>query len=87
MCSKYRIEEETFSIETAFSDLIEPNLEPGILLKGLRAREGLTQLQFSKAIKVTQANLSAMENNKRPMGKDMARRIAKKFKVNYRLFL
>lgn len=84
---KYRIDQETLSIEEAFSDLIEPNAEPGILLRGLRAREGLTQVQFAKAIKITQANLSAMENNKRPIGKDIAKRIAKKFKVNYRLFL
>ena len=84
---KYRIDDDTLSIEEAFNDLTEPAGEPAILLKGLRAREGLTQTQFAEAIDITQANLSAMENGKRSIGKDIAKRVAKKFKVNYRLFL
>jgi transcriptional regulator with XRE-family HTH domain len=57
------------------------------LLKGLRAREGLSQVEFAKKINITQANLSAMENGRRPIGKIVAKRIEKVFGTNYRYFL
>ena len=79
--------EDNLSIEEAFSDLINKYGEAGSLLRGLRAREGLTQVEFAKKINITQANLSAMETGKRPIGKDIAMRISKKFKMDYRLFL
>ena len=56
-------------------------------LRGLRYREDLTQIEFAKAIGITQANLSAMENGSRPIGKDIAKRIAEHFEVDYRIFL
>ena len=87
---KYRApanREETSSVEEVFADLINAYGEPGALLQGLRAREGLTQVLFAKAIKVSQANLSAMENGRRPIGKDIAQQIGKKFKIDYRIFL
>lgn len=61
--------------------------EAGALLRGLRAREDLSQVEFAKRIKVTQANLSKMENGTRPIGKTIAMRIAKAFDVNYKYFL
>ena len=61
--------------------------EAAALLKGLRARENLSQVEFAKRIKVTQANLSKMENGTRPIGKTIALRIAKAFSVNYKYFL
>ena len=87
---KYKIEsktEGTVSVGEVFADLISERGEPGTLLRGLRAKEGLSQVNFSKIIGVTQANLSAMENGKRSIGKELAKRIAKKFKMDYRLFL
>ena len=36
---------------------------------------------------VSQTHISEMEHGKRPIGKDMARRLAKALKVNYRVFL
>jgi len=57
------------------------------LLKGLRARENLSQVEFAKKINVSQANLSKMENGSRPIGKIIAKRIAKAFSVNYRYFI
>jgi DNA-binding XRE family transcriptional regulator len=84
---QYKIEEETLSIEDVFGELIDENGEPGLLLKGLRNREGLTQVKFAELINVTQANLSAMENGKRSIGKEIAKRIEAKFGIDYRLFL
>lgn len=59
----------------------------GALLKGLRAREDLSQVEFARKINVTQANLSKMENGKRPIGKTIAKRIEKIFGTDYRYFL
>ena len=87
---KYRVptkKEKTSSVEEVFADLINAYGKPGALLQGLRARENLTQVIFAKAIKVSQANLSAMENGRRPIGKDIAQQIGKKFKIDYRIFL
>lgn len=85
---KYRVKNnDTSSINEVFNDLIKKHGEPGALLKGLRAKESLTQVQFSQKIGVTQANLSAMENGRRIIGKEIAKRIAKKFGVDYRIFL
>ena len=75
------------SSEKVFADLENKFTKAGVLLKGLRGREGLTQVQFARKIHVTQANLSNMENGRRPIGKQIAKRIEKIFKVNYRYFL
>jgi ribosome-binding protein aMBF1 (putative translation factor) len=97
IAKKYEVETSAFkkprkstplpSIKTIFEKLDEKYTKAGALLKGLRLREGLSQVQFAKKIAVTQANLSAMENGHRPIGKIIAKRIEKMFGVNYRYFL
>ena len=72
------------TIEEVFGD---EELTGAECLGGLRYREGMTQVEFAKAIGVTQANLSAMENGKRPIGKEIAKRIEAKFGMNYRYFV
>jgi hypothetical protein len=68
-----------------------PNLPdqeiPGRCLRGARVREGLTQRELSRLIGVPQRHLSEMENGKRPIGKEMAKRLAQALKVGYRVFL
>ncbi len=63
------------------------NTKAGVLLRGTRHREGLTQVEMAKKIHVSQADLSKMESGKRPIGKIIAKRIEKIFGVNYRYFL
>jgi DNA-binding XRE family transcriptional regulator len=75
------------SIQTLLEKLDKKFTKAGTLLKGLRAREGLSQIEFAKKIDVTQANLSNMENGRRPIGKIIAKRIEKIFGTNYRYFL
>lgn len=82
-----RSDQTSLSIDDVFGSLINETSEPAVLLRGLRHKEGLSQVEFAKLIHVTQANLSAMENGKRIIGKELAKRIAKQFGVNYRLFL
>ena len=54
---------------------------------GARKREALTQKELAHLVGVSQTHISEMEHGKRPIGKDMARRLAKVLKVNYRVFL
>ena len=64
-----------------------PDFSPGVALRGARKREGLTQKELAEGISVKQVHISQMENEKRPIGKEMAKRLAKVLKVNYRVFL
>lgn len=90
IAEKYAIsgdQTDTISAKTFFAPYEKKHSKPGLLLRGLRVREGLTQEQFATKINVTQANLSHMENGRRSIGKDVAQRIAKAFDVDYRIFL
>ncbi len=72
--------------EMVFAEFDQKHTASGALLKGLRAREGLSQVEFAKKIRVSQTNLSKMENGKRPIGLTIAKRIAKEFDVNVDYF-
>lgn len=78
---------EFIPADQAFKDLTDRYGKAGALLKGIRIREGLTQLEFAKLIGATQANLSSMENGTRSIGKKKAKLLAEKFGVDYRYFL
>jgi|GEM_PF-635846 len=80
-------EDETLSVQEVFGEYEKKFTKAGILLKGLRCRENMTQTEFAKKIHVSQANLSKMETGKRPIGKQIAKRIEECFHVNYRYFL
>ena len=80
-------EKDIIPAEIVFKELTEKNGKAGALLRGLRVREGLTQVEFAAIINTTQANLSSMEAGKRPIGKSKAKFIAEKFHVDYRYFL
>lgn len=75
------------SSNTVFEKLEKKLTSAGALLKGLRTRENMSQIDFAKKMGVTQANLSKMENGHRAIGKIIAKRIEKAFGVNYRYFL
>ena len=75
------------SAEDVFAELDSKHTKAGALLKGLRSREGLSQTAFAKKIKLSQANLSKMENGSRPIGMIIAKRIAKAFDVNVDYFI
>ena len=60
---------------------------PGVSLRGSRYKEGLTQKQLADMIGVPQRHISMMENGKRPIGKDMAKRLGKALNISYKVFL
>lgn len=74
--------DETMSLEELF-----PDLHPGSAIRGLRYREELTQAQLAKKIGVKRHHISEMENDKRPIGKEMAKRLAKALNTDYKVFL
>ena len=60
---------------------------PGTALKGARTKEGLTQAALGEAAGIPQRHVSEMENGKRPIGKETARKLAAVLHVDYRVFL
>ena len=83
---RYRVKESVSSDEV-LGGIYKKHGKAGTLLQGLRYRENLTQAELAKLIKVTQGDLSKMEHGKRPVGKEVAKRLAAIFKSDYRLFL
>jgi DNA-binding XRE family transcriptional regulator len=70
----------------AFSEYSDEQL-PGICLSGARRKEGLTQKQLAKIIGMPQRHISEMENSKRPIGKNMAKKLGKALNIGYKVFL
>jgi DNA-binding XRE family transcriptional regulator len=60
---------------------------PGVCLRGSRYREGLTQKKLADMIGIPQRHISEMENGKRPIGKEMAKRLGKALNIGYKVFL
>jgi DNA-binding XRE family transcriptional regulator len=71
-----------YSVEEVF-----PEFYIGDILRGFRAREEMTQAELAAVVGVKATHISEMERGKRPIGKDMAKRLAKVLKVNYKVFL
>lgn len=89
IAEKYRVNDDSKTIDAnkVFEKINKKYTKPGSLLKGIRIRENLTQIDMAKKIKVTQSDISQMENGIRNIGRVIAKRIAKLFKVDYRSFL
>ena len=66
---------------------LEEHIEPGILIRTLRLEAGYTQEQLGKLIDVGHQNICWMEKGKRPIGKNIAKKLAGLFEVDYRRFL
>ncbi len=80
-------EEKSIPADKVFRDLDEKYTRPGVALRGARGKEGLSQGELAKKLKIPQGNLSKMENGKRPIGKSMAKRLSKILNIDYRVFL
>ncbi|MBU5611685.1 helix-turn-helix domain-containing protein [Geomonas azotofigens] len=59
----------------------------GVAIRGARGKEGLTQRQLAELTGIAQHHISEMENGKRPIGKETARRLADALNIDYRVFL
>ncbi len=83
---KYEVK-DSLSPEEVFKPLHDQHGKAGVRIQGLRYRENMTQAKLAKLIRVTQGDLSKMENGRRTVGKEIAKRLAKVFKSDYRMFL
>lgn len=63
------------------------DMSPAAMLRGARYREDMTQEQLAKATGIPRRHISEMENNKRPIGKQNARKLAEVLNVDPRRFL
>ena len=60
---------------------------PGTCLRGVRYREGLTQVKLAELTGIPQRHISEMESGKRPIGKETAKRLGKALNISYKVFL
>ncbi|MBU1932272.1 helix-turn-helix domain-containing protein [Patescibacteria group bacterium] len=59
----------------------------GKALAGARCREGMTQMKLAELTDIPQRHIPEMENGKRPIGKEMAKRLGKALSISYKVFL
>lgn len=59
----------------------------GLYLKGIRYRDDVTQEELSRRTGIPRRHLSEMENGKRPIGKETAKKLAAALNCDYRRFL
>ena len=62
-------------------------IHSGIVLRGARGKEGITQAELSKKIGIPKGHISEMENGNRPIGKDMAKRLGAALNIGHLVFL
>lgn len=84
---KIRDEEKSISSDDFYKQAYGDFPKCAVYLAGLRYRENLTQKQLGEMIDVKQSNISQMERGLRSIGKNIAKRLAKVFKTDYRIFL
>jgi DNA-binding XRE family transcriptional regulator len=87
IAEKYKVSDGTVSPEEVFKKINKKHSKPGALLRGIRVRENLTQVEMANLLKVTQSDVSQIENGARNIGRKVAQRIEKIFDIDYRAFL
>ncbi len=79
-------ENRTYTVDEVFPECM--GREQQMALRAYRTREGVTQQQLAKMTGIPQRHISEMENGKRGIGKERARKLAKALRVSdYRFFL
>ena len=79
-------EGESIPWREAFPEFGENDL-PGVSLSGTRTKEGMTQKELAAKTGIPQRHISEMENGKRSIGKESAKKFAEALNADYRIFL
>lgn len=82
---KVEAEDHGFTVDEVFPEYI--GKENQIALRAYRNRQNLTQKQLSELTSIPQHQISEMENGKRTIGKERAKRLANALHCDYRRFL
>ncbi|MFZ5572435.1 MAG: helix-turn-helix transcriptional regulator [Thermodesulfobacteriota bacterium] len=77
--------EESIDYRDAFPEYI--GKEQQTALRAYRTREGLTQDQLAKLAKIPRRHISDMENGRRSIGKENAKKLATALNTDYRMLL
>jgi ribosome-binding protein aMBF1 (putative translation factor) len=82
-------EDESSSIawEELAHERIAKYKKAGLVLRGARYREGLSQKELAKRSGISQENISKMENGSRPIGEKVAKALAKALHIEESLLL
>ena len=78
-------EDRNYTVAEVFPEYL--GKEQQTSLKAYRTREGLTQKQLAELTGIPQHHISEMENGKRGIGKERAKKLAEKLNCDYRQFL
>lgn len=73
--------------EVLAKERIEKYKKSGLVLRGMRYREGLSQKHLAETSGITQNEISNIENGKRTVGKKIAEKLAKVLNFDYRMLL
>jgi len=85
--SKYVEEEQALSADDIIKKICGKRPEWAVALRGYRYRENLTQADLGNLLGIDQSNISKMERGTRAIGKAIAKKLAKLFKIDYHVFL
>lgn len=79
--------EESTPWEELAKDRLEKHKKAGLVLRGARYRESLSQAALAKLSGVHQNEISKIENGKRGVGEKVAKKLAKPLNINYLLLI
>ena len=77
--------EDTIDYRDAFPEFA--GKEQQVAVRAYRVREGLTQDQLARLTGIARRHISDMENGRRSVGKENARKLARALNVDYRMLL
>ncbi len=83
---RYFIRDEADDGSVSLEEMF-PDIHAGNALCGLRYREEMTQVQLAKKIGVSSRHISEMENGRRRIDKETAKRLAEVLNTTYKVFL
>lgn len=85
---KYSEDDDTpVAWEVLARERIEKYKKSGLVLRGMRYREGFSQKKLAEACGITQNEISNIKNGKRTVGKKIAEKLAKVLNFDYRMLL
>src|SRR5262245_8205318 len=73
--------------KTVAKESIAKHKQAGMVLRGARFRENMSQKELAKRSGISQENISRIENGKRSVGEKVAKKLAKALKIDYMLLL
>ena len=80
-----RVNEEGEGLHTL--EEVFPDAHPGRIVRGLRVKEDITQEELAKRLGIAQTRVSEIESGKRPISRNMAKRLGEAFNISSRAFI